>query len=93
MNLKHMKVVHGGERMGLKVTYIICTSSLIVCFIAYSLWIIRSLQRTIKDQNETIQKLLNREPVTYKEVNTQPPKLDTDRPIAWGGTIAGRDEL
>lgn len=51
------------------------------------------MQRTIEAQQDTINKLINREPVTYKEVGREKPKLDTDRPVAWGGTIMDRDDL
>lgn len=53
----------------------------------------REHRKQLQAQQDTIQKLLNREPVTYKEVGAQPPKPDTDRFVAWGGTIANRDEL
>ena len=70
-----------------------CVSlALLVIIIVTSIHTTRQ-QTTIDKQFETIQKLLNREPVTYKEVNVKPPKQDTDRPIAWGGRIADRDEI
>lgn len=48
------------------------------------LTIIRYLQRTIESQQQTIQKLLNREPVTYKETGQQPKKTRTVY-SAWAG--------
>lgn len=67
--------------------------SLLIAFIILQNVVIKNHRQTMKDQQETIQKLLNREPVTYKEVNVAPPKPDTDRPIAWGGMIGNREEI
>lgn len=92
MNLKPMKEARGGDWMHWQDINMVAAIGGVLTTL-YGVWVIRSQQKTIEAQQITIQKLLNREPVSYKEVNAKPPKPDTDRPIAWGGIIADRDEL
>ena len=47
----------------------------------------RSKDKLIQAQQDTIQKLLNREPVTYAEVGQEPNKPITERYSAWGNRI------
>lgn len=49
-------------------------------------------QRTIDRQQDTIQKLLNREPVTYKEVGKAEPKEEEVRYSAWGSRMLTKDD-
>lgn len=74
-------------------TYIVSTSILAVVLVVYSMWIIRGLKTLINRQNDTIQRLLDREPVTYAEVNKEPPKRTTERFAAWGNQIVDMDEI
>jgi cytochrome oxidase assembly protein ShyY1 len=59
---------------------------------AYGIWIVRNQQKTIKAQQDTIQKLLNREPVTYKEVGKPEPKEEEVRYSAWGSRMLTKDD-
>lgn len=56
----------------------------IAIIVSISALYIRKQSRIIEQQQETIQKLINREPVTYKELNVEPPKRSTERYAAWG---------
>jgi hypothetical protein len=51
-----------------------------------------SKERLIQAQQDTIHKLLNREPVTYAEVGTKPTKKATDVYAAWGSQMVNIDE-
>lgn len=63
----------------------------LVVLIVSSWWaqvyINKSKDRLIWAQQETMQKLLNREPVTYAEVGQEPNKPNTERYSAWGNRI------
>jgi len=52
----------------------------------------RQLQRTIDRQQDTINRLINREPVTYQEVGTKPPKPNREVYAAWGNQMVNIDE-
>ena len=63
-----------------------------------SSWWVQSLMNKSKDkliwaQQDTIQKLLNREPVTYAEAGAKPPKKNTEQYVAWGNTTVDMDEV
>ncbi|CAM4098467.1 hypothetical protein L1N85_10730 [Paenibacillus alkaliterrae] len=53
---------------------------------------ITSLQRTIYRQNDTIQRLISREPVTYQEVGAKPTKPNREVYAAWGNQLINIDE-
>jgi hypothetical protein len=61
-------------------------------------WSIQSSQRKryeklIEGYTDTIQRLINREPVTYKEVGKEAPEPKYERYSAWSGqTIDIRDD-
>lgn len=46
----------------------------------------------ISKQNDTIQKLINREPVTYAETGTKPQNKPTERYSAWAGQMVDMNE-
>lgn len=52
----------------------------------------QSLQHTIDHQKDTIQRLVNREPVTYAEVGMKPQKPIRERYAAWGAQMVDLDE-
>lgn len=52
----------------------------------------RQLQRTIDRQQDTIQRLINREPVTYSEVGRTPTKPSREVYAAWGNQTVNLDE-
>lgn len=52
----------------------------------------RRLQRIIERQNDTIQRLINREPVTYAEVGAKPQKPVRETYAAWGNQMVNIDE-
>jgi hypothetical protein len=66
-----------------------------VTLLVFTWHIVRSherLQRTVDKQQDTIQRLINREPVTYAEVNAEPPTAAREFYSAWGGeTIDAKD--
>jgi hypothetical protein len=75
----------------------LATLSLVVCGLFLMAFIVqtyerRALQRTIDRQNDTIQRLINREPVTYAEVGTNPSKPVRERYAAWGAQMVNLDE-
>ena len=52
----------------------------------------REHRRTVNRLNDTIQRLVNREPVTYKEVGAKPPKPNREVYAAWGNQMVNMDE-
>jgi hypothetical protein len=52
----------------------------------------RQLHHTIERQNDTIQRLINREPVTYAEVGKTPVKPTREVYAAWGNQTVNIDE-
>lgn len=90
---KKKQAVDGGERMD----YQLLGVFLVCFFIIILLWIInkstiKGLQSTIDRQQDTIQRLINREPVTYAEVGSKPSKKSTDVYAAWGSQMVNIDE-
>lgn len=53
---------------------------------------IRNLQRTIDRQQDTINRLINREPVTYAETGQKSPKPVKEVYAAWGNQMINIDE-
>jgi hypothetical protein len=51
-----------------------------------------SNNKLIKAQQETIQRLINREPVTYQETGAAPPKQSRETYAAWGAQMVNLDE-
>lgn len=52
----------------------------------------KRLEQTIASQQDTIQRLVNREPVTYTEVGQDAPQPAREFYSAWGGeTIDAKD--
>jgi hypothetical protein len=47
----------------------------------------KTAQKNAEFQKDTISRLINREPVTYQEVNQTPPQPSTERYNAWGNEI------
>ena len=54
---------------------------------------IRSQQTTINRQQETIQRLVSREPVTYVETGQKPPNPVRESFAAWGNEMINAEEL
>ena len=52
----------------------------------------REHSRTVTRLNDTIIRLVNREPVTYQEVGVNPPKPDRTVYAAWGNQMVNMDE-
>lgn len=53
---------------------------------------VKGLQRTIDRQHDTIQKLINREPVTYEEVGQKATRPVQERYAAWGSQMVNIEE-
>ena len=53
---------------------------------------VRHLQRTIDRQQDTIQRLINREPVTYAETGQEQHKAPRQFYAAWGAQIVDLSE-
>lgn len=51
-----------------------------------------NMQRTIDRQQDTINRLINREPVTYAETGQTPQKPERLAYAAWGNQIVNLDE-
>jgi hypothetical protein len=51
-----------------------------------------TLQHIVNDQNETIQRLINREPGTYAETGQKPNKPAKEAYAAWGNQVVNIDE-
>lgn len=66
-----------------------------VTLLVFAWYMVRSherLQRTVDKQQDTIQRLINREPVTYTEVGQNAPHTAREFYSAWGGeTIDAKD--
>lgn len=52
----------------------------------------KRFKTAIDRQNDTIQRLINREPVTYAEVNSKPQKPQKEIYAAWGAQMVDLDE-
>lgn len=65
--------------------------SLLLIVIAINHFECRSKQRIIDRQNDTIQRLINREPVTYSETGQPPPKRSKEVYAAWGAQMVDLD--
>lgn len=60
--------------------------------IGYTMYVTYTKDRTIKQQQETINRLINREPVTYAVVGTTPKRPSKERYAAWGNEMVDLDE-
>lgn len=76
---------------GYYIVLLICAITLLLsigqCIIS------KGLYRTIDRQQETIQRLINREPVTYTETGQPPPKPVRESFAAWGNEVVNVEEL
>jgi hypothetical protein len=67
-----------------------------VSLLSLTWYLVRSyerLQKVIYIQQDTIKRLINREPVTYQEVGKEAPEPKYERYSAWSGeTIDIRDD-
>ena len=83
---------YGGDRLGQALAFII----LAVTLCAHILYVInrdRKYNKLIASQQDTIQRLVNREPVTYQEVGKDAPEPICQRYSAWANeTIDLRDD-
>lgn len=71
-------------------TYIL---SFIILWLAVSIILNnKNHRKDIQTMSDTIQKLLNREPVTYKEVGKTEPKEEEVRYSAWGSRMLTKDD-
>lgn len=89
------QIVHGGEGMNeAKIAIlglIICIIAL-VGFLVTTVMLTKGYRRTIDQQNATIQRLINREPVTYAETGTTLQKPSKEVYAAWGNQMLNIDE-
>lgn len=81
----------GGDRLGQAIAIII----LLVSAVA-QLYVINRLHKscikTLSNQQGTIQRLINREPVTYQEVGKEAPEPKYERYSAWSGEMVDINE-
>lgn len=75
---------------GYVLALVVCIFSMVVTGIHYLY--AKNLQRIVSDQNETIQRLINREPVTYAETGQKPYKVAKESYAAWGNQVVNIDE-
>lgn len=67
----------------------------IIAFLGYligSMWVIKSQRGQLERQQDTIKRLINREPVTYAETGTTPQKPSKEVYAAWGNQMLNIDE-
>lgn len=53
----------------------------------------KSNEKLIQAQQETIYRLINREPVTYAETNTEPTQPIQDSFSAWGNRMLTKEDM
>jgi len=88
--------VHGGDSMEVKYAIALfgCVPLMIMLVSSwyFQAQMNKSHQKLINTQQDTISKLLNREPVTYAEVgNTNRPKVEKTVYAAWGNQTVNLD--
>ncbi|CAH1205671.1 hypothetical protein PAECIP111893_02390 [Paenibacillus plantiphilus] len=66
---------------------------LVIVVLACLVTIYRNLHRLIERQQDTIQRLINHEPVTYTETGQKPPKPVRESFAAWGNEVVNVEEL
>lgn len=65
----------------------------LIVLMLYTVTQYNRLQRVIEQQHGTIQRLISKEPVTYAEVGTEPPKPERIVYSAWGNEEIDIKEL
>ena len=70
--------------------YIAIAGLVIISLIAR--YMLGNMQKTIDRQQDTIQHLINRDPVTYEETGQKPPKPQKEVYAAWGNQVVNLDE-